>query len=91
LEERIFLHPRFFSLFLEICFREEISEDLLEMLLAHLIFCSLSVMHSARLRKVREKKADPGWDGMAKWFFIGMHILVVVRNKRTRHLMYVWF
>jgi hypothetical protein len=43
------------------------------------------------LEKGKREKADPGWDGMAKWFFIGMHILVVVRNKRTRHLMYVWF
>jgi hypothetical protein len=74
---RYFYTLNFFMLPIEICFKEEISEELLEMLLAHLILCSLSVMHSSRLREVRERK----WirvDGMAKWFFIGMHIQMCV-------------
>jgi hypothetical protein len=81
LEERIFLHPRFFRLFLEICFREEISDDLLEMLLAHLILCSLSVMHSARLRKVREKKRIQDGMGWQNGFLLVCISLLLLEIK----------
>jgi hypothetical protein len=66
---RYFYTLNFFMLPIEICFKEEISEELLEMLLAHLILCSLSVMHSSRLRGKREKVDPSGWDGKMVFYW----------------------